>query len=145
MSRDLHIQLIDPSLQTARALFTLGPAPIDVDGVQKLANRWLKLFMTPKGSHPYRKEEGTLFPSLVSGNVADLASVEGDVLEAIDDATDQLRASDRRAPTRPPNERILTVTLVQFVELPPAGIEFWVELTNVARERLPLLLPYAPG
>jgi hypothetical protein len=63
----------------------------------------------------------------------------------IDDATDQLRASDRRAPTRPPNERILTVTLVQFVELPPAGIEFWVELTNVARERLPLLLPYAPG
>jgi hypothetical protein len=40
---------------------------------------------------------------------------------------------------------VLTVVLAQFVELPPAGVEFWVELTNVARERVPLLLPYAPG
>lgn len=145
MSKDLYIRLIDPSAQTARALFTLGDAPVAVEGVQKLASRWLKLFMTPKGSHPTRKEEGTLFPSLISGNVADLASVEGDVLEAIDDATEQLRASDRRSPTRPANERVLTVVLAQFVELPPAGVEFWVELTNVARERIPLLLPYAPG
>jgi hypothetical protein len=80
MSKDLHIRLIDPSAQTARALFTLGDAPVAVEGVQKLASRWLKLFMTPKGSHPTRKEEGTLFPSLISGNVADLASVEGDVM-----------------------------------------------------------------
>jgi hypothetical protein len=143
--RDLHIQLIDPSRQTVRALFTFGPTPVAVEGVQKLADRWLKVFMTRKGSHPTRKAEGTIFPSLVGGNFSDLAAVEADVLEAIDDATDQLRDSDRRAPTRPPNECILSASLSQFVELPPSGAEFWVELTNVARERIPVLIPYAPG
>ena len=145
MSQDLHIQLIDPSAQTARALFTFGTSPVGVEGVQKLANRWLKIFMTRKGSHPVRKDEGTDFPSLVGGNFSDLPALEADVLEAIDDATEQLRTSDRRAPTRPANERILSASLVQFVELHPAGAEFWVELTNVARERLPVLIPYAPG
>lgn len=145
MSQDLHIQLIDPSAQTARSLFTFGPSPRGITGVQKLANRWLKIFMTRKGSHPIRKDEGTEFPNLVSGNFSDLASVEVDVLEAIDEANEQLRASDRRSPTRPANERILAASLVQFVQLPPSGVEFWVELTNVARERIPILIPYAPG
>lgn len=145
MSRDLHIQLIDPSAQTARSLFTFGTTPVAVQGVQKLADRWLKTFMTRKGSHPTRKDEGTAFADLIAGNVADLASVEADILDAIEDATEQMRASDRRAPTRPANERILSAALAQFVELPPAGVEFWVELTNVARERLPVLIPYAPG
>lgn len=142
---DLHIQLIDPSAQTPSKLFTLGPEPRTVEGPQKLANRWLKLFLTRKGSHPSRREEGTEFVNLIGGNFADLPSVEADVLDAIDDATEQLRTADRAAPYRPANERILSSSLVQFVQLPPSGVEFWVALTNVARERITVLIPYALG
>lgn len=145
MSRDLHIQLIDPSAQTARALFTFGTTPLAVSGAQKLANRWLKVFMTRKGSHPTRHDEGTIFPGLVSGNVADLAAAEADILEAVDDATDQVRAQDRLNPTRPANERLISATVTQFVAVSATGVEFWVTLVNAARERIPVLIPYAPA
>lgn len=140
---DLHVQLIDPSAQTARALFTFGSSPQLVDGVQKLADRWLKVFMTPKGSHPWRKTEGTTFAQLIGGNLDDLTTVEGEIIEAVNDCNEQLISADRQVAARPPNERLLTAAVVQFVQVPPSGLEFWVEVTNVARERLAVLIPYA--
>lgn len=143
MTQDLYIQVVDPKEQTPRALFTFGLQPSVVEGIRKLVARWLLIFMTPKGSHPLRKTEGTIFPRLLGGNVADLPSVEADILESIEDATDQLRASDRQNSTRPSSERIKTAALVQFVELPPSGVEFWVEITSMSGERMALPIPYA--
>lgn len=142
--RDLHIQLIDPSSQGYRRLFTFGfDTPIAVTGPQKLANRWLKVFLTPKGSSPIRRDEGSTFPSLFRSN-ADLNGAEAEILEAIDDTSEQIKAADRLS-DRPTNERLLNASLRQFVQVPPSGLEFWVELTNLAREQLLVLIPYAPG
>lgn len=142
--RDLRIQLLDPADQRARSLFTLGYArPSASSGVELLVMRWLKTFMTPKGSNPFRRTEGTKFPQLQRLNVAGLGGVEPDILDAIDDASQQIKAADALATYRPANERLLSVSLTRFVLLPPAGVEFWIELTSLSAERVPVLIPYA--
>lgn len=134
MSSDLHIALRDPSRQRLRALFTLGATPREVQGLQALVNRWLKTFLTPKGSHPWRRDEGTEFYRLIGGSVATLRGCEALVVEAVDDANDQVLAQDRAEPTRPAAERLQHAGLVRFVEVPPSGVEFWVALRSVAGE-----------
>lgn len=144
MSRDLHIQIIDPTEQTWRAIFTFGrSAPLAVSGAQKLLNRWVKVFMTPVGSHPVRRNEGTRFSALLRANV-DFDRVQPDILEAVDDATEQLRSADRQVPSRPPNEAIRSATVTRFNLLGASGVEFWVEIANMAGERIRVLIPYAP-
>lgn len=144
MSRDIHIQLRDPSRQSVRALFTFGPnGPQSVEGMTKLVNRWLKTFLTPKNSHPTRPGGGTEFYLLVGGNVESLRGCEALVIEAIDDTNDQVQAQDRLELTRPAEERLQSAALTQFVEIPPDGIEFWVALRAISGDTAALVIPYA--
>lgn len=140
---DLHIQLIDPSQQVYGSNFSFGlESPILVTGFQSLINRWMKTFMTPKGSHPVRRQEGTEFPYLIGSNVRDLGSLEATVAEHIDDANQQVVAVDRISPLLTKNQRLRSGALKQFNVVGTSGIEFWVELTNQANERLQVLIPY---
>lgn len=144
MALDLHIELRDPSRQRPRAVFTFGPTgPKAIEGLQKLVNRWFKTFLTPKGSHPVRRTEGTEFYKLIGGSVADLRSTEPYVLEAIEDANDQVFAQDRADLTRPSEERLQSAALSQFVELPPDGIEFWVTLRSLSGDTAQIIMPYS--
>jgi hypothetical protein len=146
MSIDLHFQLIDPTNQRRKAVFTFGFAnPIYVSGPQALVNRWLKVFMTPKGTHPWRHDEGTEFPALIGANFSTFDQLQVDVLDAIEDATAQVKAQDQKVPARRGNERLLSASLLRFVEVSPTEAEFWVEIQNVAGERINVLIPYAPG
>lgn len=140
---DLHIQLVDPSEQTFGANFSFGIAnPILVTGFQSLVNRWMKIFMTPKGSHPVRKTEGTEFPYLFGANVTDISTLEMTVAEYIDDAVQQVQAIDRAAPNLTPEQRLRSASLLQFNAVNASSIEFWVQLTNQANQRMRVLIPY---
>lgn len=141
--RDLHIQLIDPSEQYAGSYFTYGKTPRSVEGIQKLANQWLMLFLTPKGSHPWRRLEGTNFPYLLGGNVTDIDTVQTAVLEYIADATTQLRAMQAKQIRLPERERLLSVELLQFTQIDALSFDIWVQVENMAREKLSTLIPYA--
>jgi len=144
MAKDLHIQLIDPTEQRYGANFTFGfKSPIRVDGLQKLANQWLKLFLTPKGTHPWRRLEGTNFAYLVGGNVDDVDAIQTSVLEYIEDATTQLKAIQGRQLALPDTERLLTVNLLQFTQVETLSFDIWVRVVNVARSTLSVLIPYA--
>jgi hypothetical protein len=144
MAKDLHIQLIDPTEQRYGANFTFGfKAPILVDGIQKLANQWLKIFLTPKGSHPWRRLEGTNFAYLIGGNVDDVDTIQTAVLEYIEDATTQLKAIQSRQLSLPDTERLFTVNLLQFTQVDTLAFDIWVRIVNVARSTLSVLIPYA--
>lgn len=140
---DLHIQLLDPGQQTYGSNFSFAlKAPILVTGFQALMNRWMKIFMTPKGSHPVRRQEGTEFAYLIGSNVADTASLQAVISEYIDDATAQVQAVDRANPSLPRTQRLRSATLIQFNATSPSSIEFWVELINEANQRMKVLIPY---
>ena len=144
MSKDLHIQLIDPTLQRYGANFTFGfKNAIRVDGLQKLANQWLKLFLTPKGSHPWRRLEGTNFAYLIGSNVDDVDTIQTSVLEYIEDATTQMKAIQARQIALPDTERLFTANLMQFTQISTLSFDIWVNVINVARSSLPVLVPYA--
>jgi len=144
MSKDLHIQLIDPTAQRYGANFTFGfKNPVMVEGLQKLANQWLKLFLTPKGSHPWRRLEGTNFVYLVGGNVDDVDAIQTSVLEYIEDATTQLKSMQARQPAMPDSERLLSVSLLQLTQVETLSFDIWVRVVNSARSSLNVLIPYA--
>lgn len=144
MAKDLHIQLIDPTEQRYGSSFTFGyKNPLLVDGLQKLANQWLKLFLTPKGTHPWRRLEGTNFVYLIGGNVDDIDTIQTSVLEYIDDATTQLRAMQARRTALPDTERLLSVNLIQFTQVEGLSFDIWVRVVNTARSSLNVLIPYA--
>lgn len=140
---DLHIQIIDPGEQTFGETVTFDLAdPILVEGMQALANRWLKVFLTPKGSHPVRKSEGTEFAYLQGSNVDSQISLQALVDEYVEDASIQIQAQDRRNPQRKATERLQSASVVLYNQISVDKIEFWVELTNAAGQRLPVLIPY---
>lgn len=144
MSKDLHVQLIDPEQQRALGNFTLGFGnPIRVEGIQKVADQWLMMFMTPKGSHPWRRTEGTNFTYLLSSNVVDPGTVQTAVLEYIDDATTQLKQAQRFRLDLPETEILQAVNLTQFTQISPGSFDIWVRVVNAARTTLPVLIPYA--
>jgi hypothetical protein len=140
---DLHIQLVDPAEQSYGANFSFGlTAPIQVTGFQALINRWLKIFMTPKGSHPVRRQEGTEFAYLIGSNISDIPSLQATIGEYIDDANQQVQAVDRASPLLAANQRLRSATLKQFNAIGVSSLEFWVEIVNEAGQRLQVLIPY---
>jgi hypothetical protein len=144
---DLHLRLLDPTAQAHGANFAL---PFDevyaVSGKQKLANRWLMTFMTPKGSHPLRRTYGTEFPFLIGGNnVAEGSLLEPVVMEHVEDCNAQLRAVDRRSPWLTAEERLRSATLAKFIQLDATRYEFWIDLYNEAGTNLRILIPLLRG
>jgi hypothetical protein len=140
---DIHIQLLDPESQTYGANLGFGlDKPILVTGFQALINRWLKVFMTPKGSHPIRRLEGTEFPYLIGSNISDPGALQATINEYIDDAINQVQATDRASPWLRNDQRLRDVTMIQFNVISVTEIEFWVEIINQAGQRLKLLIPY---
>jgi hypothetical protein len=132
-----------PDQQRFRANFSLSfDAPVAVDGFQALVNRWVKTFMTPKGSDPINKSRGTEYPYLVGANVPDMAYIQAAIVDCVADATAQVQAVDRANLTLPAVSRLRDAQVTRFNELAPGFIEFWVEITNYASQRLGVLIPY---
>lgn len=147
MRYDLHFDLINPTDQEGRnAVFALDASrPTSVAGPQKLANRFLKAFLTSRGSNPLHRKDGTDFSFLVSGNVSDAQDVEPAVLLMIDDAAEQIRTIDRRSPWLGNDERLRTAELKTFRQIGATRYEITVELTTTSGTRLTVLMPFALG
>lgn len=144
MASDLHLQMILPSQQRYGAGVTWGPSgPVAVTGLQKLADQWLMLFLKPKGSHPWRRLEGTEFVYLAGGNVTDSGVLENSILEFIDDANTQFKALQAKVPGLPSSEKLANAEMIQFTQVGELSFDVWVLVTNVARQGLKVLIPYA--
>ena len=140
---DLHIHIIDPSEQTFGETMTFDLlSPILVDGLQALVNRWTKTFLTPKGSDPIDLARGTEFPFLIGSNIDETQSLQALLTEYVLDATEQVKASDRRTVGLPNTERLRDATIIQYTQIDPTRSEFWVEVTNAAYQRATTLIPY---
>lgn len=62
MGFDLHFQIIEPELQPTLGNFSFQlNNSLRVKGKYKVANLWLKIFLTPKNSHPIKRTQGTEF------------------------------------------------------------------------------------
>lgn len=129
---DVHFQPVPEAEVAGKLCFEFGyAAALKVNGFQSLIDRWAKTLMTPRGSNPLDREQGTNFSNMIGGNIARVTTGVRDLVAfAIEDANEQVRQQDIEG-YRPADEKLQGGELVTFNEV-SAGFEVWVKLTNVA-------------
>ena len=130
---DVHFQPTQPGYNQGQKVFTFGfTAALKVTGFQSLVNRWLKIFFTPRGSDPLDLTSGTTFANMVGGNYSGYAEIQGELVLAIEDTNDQIRAQDT-VRMGPADEQLQSAS-IQSLQLSSGGssIEVWVRIQNLA-------------
>lgn len=130
---DLHYALLSEADQRASngKMFTFGfTSAVAVRGPQKLVNRWLKCFLTPKFSDPIDKTYGTTFADLLGGNPTQEDFVDTTTL-AVDDCNTQMFALDR-ATTLSDDERLGAAHVASISPLGADGYTVYISITSVA-------------
>lgn len=142
MAYDIHFQPVPSDEVAGLKVFTFGfTASLKVQGLQSLVNRWVKTFMTPKGSDPHDPNSGTDFASLAGSNIVRNSPDLYDVTAiSVDETNDQIHEQDI-AGVFPPEESLLTASLQGFVESGDGtGLEVWVKITNLEEDSLTIRL-----
>jgi hypothetical protein len=106
-------------------------AALKVNGFQSLISRWAKVLLTPRGSNPINREEGTNFGNLQGTNISKVSTGIRDLVAMeIEAANEQVRQQDVDG-FRPDSERLQSGELTSFAES-ATGFDVWVRLANVA-------------
>jgi len=140
MAYDIHFQPLPPSDVRGYKVFTFGfRAALKVQGPQALVNRWVKTFMTPKGSDPLYNNEGTNFAEMIGANITRITEELKDVaFLSIVDANEQVKKQDIEG-LFSDDSRLMSATLLDFVQTED-GIELWVEIKTMSGDVLPVRL-----
>lgn len=93
-SYDLLVVKVEGTFPEGKISFGLYDVPMKITGLQKVAQVFLKVLLTTKGSDPFYPDRGTYFPSLAVGaNMQkEYSAFISDVTESVADATRQVRA-----------------------------------------------------
>lgn len=141
---DIHYQIIDPTQQRTYGNFTFElNNSIRVKGKYKPVNRWLKIFLTPKNSHPIRRTEGTDFYAILGTNFTNLNDLQMQIMEYMEDASNQLRIIEGRIFNLPTEETFDRVELLQFNEISNGSFEIHIRIYNKSGTSVGVLIPYA--
>ena len=108
-------------------------------GIQKLIQRWLIAFLTPKGTMKYHPEWGTDFLVNV-GSLTNEVDAEIEFYMCNSDACDQLKSEDENDGTVKEDEQLESVKLNGIV-VSSTGFSLNIKLTSLAGESAPLILP----
>lgn len=95
---DVHFQpVMPPGSSYGFKVFTFGyRSALEVYGPQALVNRWVKTFMTPKGSDLLHPQFGTEFGNLPGSNILrDFTMLQDIVVMSIDDANTQVHDQEK--------------------------------------------------
>lgn len=135
---DVHITATsDPSLKPMSFGYK---AAVSVTGAMKVINRWIKCFLTPKGSDHSDYNYGTGFTSILGGNVADVQDLLDQVSGFLDDCNTQMRAMDRRnLPV--PDEQFGSATITKVLQIDAADYAIWVTVKSATGAAAVVVLP----
>ena len=141
MPFDINIQIIPATEQNSGKFYSFGQTrSLGVRGIQKLLNLFAKYLLTPVGSDPLDLTYGTQLPNLLGSNVTP-ADAQDVLTIAVDKAATWLQGIQRSADI-PSDERLLSVTITDFVVLTDVnGFAAQILIRNVSGQGLTLLLP----
>jgi len=110
-------------------------AAMKVTGFKALIDRWIKTFLTPKGSDPLYPDEGTSVGALIGANISKVTTDLRDIVTmSITKANEQIQRQDIEG-FYDDVMRLKSATLDRLVTSAD-GIEVWITIENVAGERL---------
>jgi len=129
---DIYFKPITADAVRGYKCFEFGyAAALKVKGLNALVNRWVKTFMTPKGSDMLYPSEGTNFSNLLGSNISQRNGVVDDlILLAVEEANDQVIQQDFDG-LYALEEQLQSATLI---DLKPGidGVDVWVQIQNKA-------------
>lgn len=133
---DIHFQPLKKEAVVSTRCFGFGfAAPLKVEGIQSLVNRWVKTLFTPLGSDLLYPEMGTNFSSLINSNISTVSkSVKDVVIMAVLDTNEQVAEQDL-AGFYPESECLQSAEVFDYIEADD-GFEVWVQITNIAGDSL---------
>lgn len=91
---DLLLVKVEGSFPEGQVTFGFYDVPMKISGLQKVAQVFLKVLMTTKGSDPFYPGRGTLLPNVMVGAniVSNDDELLSDIASAVNDASDQVRS-----------------------------------------------------
>ena len=94
-TNDLLLILYPDGFPEGQIQFGIDVTPAKVTGIQKVAQTFLKLLMTTKGSDPFYTNRGTVFSevALNSNNIESNAALSSDLSSAVKDAGAQTKVA----------------------------------------------------
>ncbi len=143
---DIYFQVLSAlEQQTTFKFITFGPkSTIGVKGFPQLINKWLKCFLTSKGSDATDLNYGTVFPTLIGSNVSlpDARDVSDLSVQQCNALILTMQSGDL---TLTSSERLNSAKVISFVEKPELpGFDLFIEIKNQAQELLIFSLPTIP-
>jgi hypothetical protein len=140
---DIHFQIVPEGEQAVSAgrVFSFGyVSALGVRGPQKLVNRWLKCFFTPRGSDPILTQYGTGFADLIGSNVSRYQDFVDAVTLFVKDCNTQLTAIDRVS-TIPDDERLESAVITSVVPRGADGYDVYITIKNIAGGTITVQVP----
>lgn len=142
MSYDIHIEGLPEELVQGLGFVTFGDyaTPQKVDGIYKVINRFLKCFLTPRGSDPADTEYGTTLMANF-GNTYDPRTGFSLAAQAVEEVTTKIREYDSEYQL-PDEERLFSVEIDDFQSTDSQdGFILTVTITNVANTAARFAVP----
>lgn len=141
-SYDLLLVKFLGSYPEGQITFGLYDTPMKITGLQKVAQVFMKILMTTKGSDPFYPQRGTFFPSLVIG--ANLLTNDSrflsDLKTAIDDGTAQTRECTNAY--NPDSSSCLDTVQVLGLDKISEGVVMYLSLKTLSGEETSIALPF---
>jgi len=141
MAYDINIKIATLDQQVSGKFISFNDLKtVKVDGLQKLMNIFTKYFLTPIGTNPIDKNEGTEVPALLGSNISPFDARDIVVL-AINKTVTAVRRLQQNQ-NLSSAERLLNATLTDFIAQPDRpGFTAQILLRNVANQGATLFIP----
>lgn len=122
--------------------FTMTDTPRKITGIQKVAQTFLSILLTTRGSDTLRPTKGTSFPTLAiaANRVGSAKGVESELIEQVGDAEAQVKYILNRSDTSPSNQ--LNRVQVLAIDVGSESITMFLYLITNAGERAQVSIPF---
>jgi hypothetical protein len=141
-SYDLLLVKFVGSFPEGQISFGLYDVPMKITGLQKVAQLFLKVLMTTKGSDPFYPQRGTYFPSLVIG--ANLLTNDAKLLSDLNDAIRDGSSQTKQCINvfNSDNSSCLDSVQVLGIDKVPEGVIMYLSIKTLNGEEASISLPF---
>jgi len=137
----LLVKFID-SYPEGQISFGLYDTPMKITGLQKVAQVFLKILMTTKGSDPFYPQRGTFFPGLVIG--ANLLTADGKFMSDLKDAIEDGNLQTKECINAYNSDLSSSLDFVKILGIDkiPEGVLMYLAIKTLAGEQASISLPF---
>lgn len=141
-SYDLLLIKFTGAYPEGKVTFGLYDTPMKITGLQKVAQVFMKILMTTRGSDPFYPQRGTFFPSLVIGSnlTLDDARFISDLTDSVKQASAQTQECSNAY--NADSSSCLDSVQILGIDKIPEGVVMYLSLKTLDGQEASIALPF---